>query len=54
VNGDKQEMNESSLLTLLEEYKNEKIKTMQFQWKWMQLLNYCHCFGNQMQVSIKN
>jgi len=31
VNGDKDKMNESSLLRLLKEYKNEKFKTKPFQ-----------------------
>ena len=51
INMDKEEMNEDSLLKLLEEYELEKIKMVVFLWNWKLELNCCHCSGNQMQAS---
>jgi len=51
IDTEKEEVNDISLITLLDDYESEKITKVIFLWNWKLVLNCCLCSRNQMQAS---
>jgi len=51
IDTENEEMNDKSLITLLDDYESKKIIKVVFLWNWKLVLNCCLCSRNQMQAS---